>query len=733
MQPLNLHTQVVDNPETERRFDPRQALRVVNRHKWAIIILTLLATALAAMFTQRQVPIYRSTATLLIERSPVQFSPIQDAYAGYSDHWLYYQTQYGLIKRRAIGERVVNALELDQPAAQDTSANDQGFSWRQFLPEAFRSPESAPPTRDQRVDGLVSWIVGGIQVAPRRNSQLVDVSFQSTNPRQAADIANAVVEAYIADNLDGRVEMGRAATDYLTSRLVELKDAWETSEQEVQNFLDSQRLLSSQGADSVANQELTLATEKLSVARQQRLDAQISLDQIELGLGEDRALLTSPQVATANNTFLAAQRTVDELGQRYGPKHPRMIEAQSELSSARSVLDRQSQIARKESVRRYQSAQAAERAAESELDQVKSQLRDIDRQEFRLQALQREADKNREIYEQFLTQYKSTSAAGDIESANARVVERARPGGAPVWPNKKRSISIAFLMALLGAVGLAFLLEHLDNTFKTAEDLEQKSGLPVLGVLPRLKTTGVKDLSPFSTFSDDRQSLFSEAIRTIRTGVLLSDLDADQRILLVTSSVPGEGKTTVSVNLARALAEMKTVLLIDADMRRPMVATATQREGASMGLSHFIAEESELSVCIQQMETEGNQQLFVMPAGNPPPNPLEMLSSQRFALALDKLSESFDYIIVDCAPSLAVSDAMVLSKLATSVVYVVRSDSTPSQAVQAGVKRLRRVNAHLIGAVLNSVDLRSQRYYGKYGAYGIDYYSAYGNKPSAES
>ncbi|MEM6574234.1 MAG: polysaccharide biosynthesis tyrosine autokinase [Pseudomonadota bacterium] len=733
MQQLNLQTQVVENAENERRFDLRQIWRVIDKHKWAILVLTILATAVAALFVNRQIPVYRATATLLIERSPVQFSPVQDAYAGYTDHWLYYQTQYGLIKRRAIGERVVNDLDLATPAVSQAPASSEGFSWRDLLPDALRSPAPAPPSQAERVDGLVSWIVGGIQVSPRRNSQLVDVSFSSTSPREAADIANAVADAYIADNLDGRVEMSRAATDYLTERLVELKDAWEQSEQQVQAFLDSQSLLSVQGADSIANQELTLATEKLSAARQLRLDSQIIKDQIDAGFGDDSALLNDPQVATANDTLLAARRKVDELGQRYGPKHPRMIEAQSELSSAQSVLDRQAQIARQDASRRFDNAQAAERAANAELELVKGRLRNIDRQEFRLQALQREADKNREIYEQFLTQYKSASASGDIQTANARVVEQARAPGYPVWPNKKRSLSIAFMLSLLGAVALAFLLEHLDNTFKTADDLEKRTGLAVLGVLPRLKTGGKQDLTPFSTFSNDRQSLFSEAIRTVRTGVLLSDLDADQRILLVTSSVPGEGKTTLSVNLARAMAEMKTVLLIDADMRRPMVATATERDNSNFGLSHFIAEEAELKTCIHQMDAEGDQQLFVMPAGNPPPNPLEMLSSQRFAAALDRLSESFDYIVIDCAPALAVSDAMVLSKLATSVVYVVKSDSTPVQAVQTGVKRLGRVNAHLIGAVLNSVELRSQRYYGKYGAYGMDYYAAYGKRTSSDT
>ncbi|MEM9304263.1 MAG: polysaccharide biosynthesis tyrosine autokinase, partial [Pseudomonadota bacterium] len=292
-------------------------------------------------------------------------------------------------------------------------------------------------------------------------------------------------------------------------------------------------------------------------------------------------------------------------------------------------------------------------------------------------------------------------------------------------PNKKRSIMLAFFMGLALSIGLAFLLEHLDNTLKGADDTEQKLGLPVLGLLPSLKTQDKKDLSPLRQFMAEPKSAFAEAIRTIRTGVLLSSLDDEHKVVLVTSSVPGEGKTTLSMNLARALSEMKRVLLIDADMRRPMVAKALDGD-AQKGLSHFISGESDLKECLQK----ASDALYVMPAGVVPPNPLELLSSARFASALDKLGDHYDHIVIDCAPTLAVSDAMVLSKLASSVIYVVRADATPTQAAQAGIKRLRRVGAHVIGAVVNRAVRKHRPYYGKYSNYyGDSYYSDYGYVP----
>ncbi len=709
-------------------FDIRAVWHTIAKHKWAIGGLTILVTLIAALFVYRQTPIYRATATLLIERSPVQFSPVQDPYAAFTDHWLYYQTQYGLIKRRAIGERVVDKLGLDRPRAAEP-AKPTGFSWKQLLPEEW-FPPPATPTPQQRYEGAVGWVVGGIGVNPRRDSQLVDVSFVSADPREAANLANAVAEAYIEDNLKGREEMTTAATDYLTDRLVELKEKWESSEQLVQNYLDQQELIDVEGVDSFANRQLTLATEKLGAAQRARVEAQIRLDRVQESRIQGDPLSLLPVVGgeglvqTANAAHQSALRKVEELSERYGPKHPKMISARSELTSAESALGRQIDVAVNTLHRDYQTALAAEESAEREIDTVKTQLRDIDRKEFRLEALRREADKNREVYEQFLTQFKSTSASGDLRTANARIVEYARAPGTPFKPNKRRALSIAFLLGLMASIGLAFLLEHLDNTLKDAEDVERRLGIPVLGVLPRLKTVGGTDLSPLRSFSEDQKTVFAEAIRTVRTGVLLSALDEKRRVLVVTSSVPGEGKTTLSMNLARAIGEMKKVLLIDADMRRPTVARALGQQTDVKGLSQFISGEAPLKDCIHRLDDCDN--LRMMPAGVVPPNPLEMLSSQKFSHALDQFAERFDYVVIDCAPALAVSDAMVLSKLATSVIYLIRADSTPVQAAQSGMKRLQRVGAHVIGAVINYVQHRTGRYYGKYSHYGSGYYSSYG-------
>ena len=294
----------------------------------------------------------------------------------------------------------------------------------------------------------------------------------------------------------------------------------------------------------------------------------------------------------------------------------------------------------------------------------------------------------------------------------------------PVKPKKKLIVLIASFMGLFIGGLLAFLLEHLDSTLKKGADIEEKLGIPILGLLPLLAlqkpSENEKAPTPLKYSQQNPKSFFTESIRTIRTGVLLSGLDNPHKIIVVTSSVPGEGKSTVSMNLASSMSELNRVLLIDADMRRPTVAKTWGLKTGSKGLSEFIAQNGDLNSCIHRVG-DTSHQLYIMPSGLVPPNPLELLSSKLFANGLEVLATKFDHIVIDSAPALAVSDALLLSSLASGVIYVVRADETPIAAAKDGVKRLLKHDAHLIGGVLNSV-----RENEKAGYYGGDYYGSYG-------
>jgi len=277
------------------------------------------------------------------------------------------------------------------------------------------------------------------------------------------------------------------------------------------------------------------------------------------------------------------------------------------------------------------------------------------------------------------------------------------------------------------------LLERLDNTIKSSHEVETRLGVPTLGVLNVMRVN--KGMQLERIFLDDPQTSFSEAIRTIRSGVMLSVIDSPKKIVLVTSSVPEEGKTTVAANLAFALGQVKKTLLIDADMRRPKIGRVLSGADSNVvGLSELVTGAAPLERCVHPV-ADGSQ-LSVLPAGRIPPNPLELLASHRFTEAMQRLAANFDVIVIDSPPVQLVSDALVLSKVATEVVYVVKADDTPYPLARLGIRRLRRVNASILGVVLNQLDvLRADRYYGEYSGYGKRYYGkkySYGYTPKKD-
>ncbi|NLZ79366.1 MAG: polysaccharide biosynthesis tyrosine autokinase, partial [Gammaproteobacteria bacterium] len=324
-------------------------------------------------------------------------------------------------------------------------------------------------------------------------------------------------------------------------------------------------------------------------------------------------------------------------------------------------------------------------------------------------------DSNRALYDTFVTRLKEASATSDLDSATVRIVDRANIPTAPIKPKKALIVALATFLAALIGVGLVLLLEALNNTFKSTEEIENTLNLPVLGLLPLVSKADRSQVA--NLFNTDSNKSFSESIRTIRTGVVLSAMEEPHKILVVTSSVPGEGKSTVAANLAYALGQMENVLLIDADMRRPTLAKNFGFPVGTPGLANLIAGTAKLEECIKNVDG-----VDMLSAGSVPPDPLELLSSPRFAEVIQYLREKYDRVIIDSPPTQAVSDALVLGTLANALIYVIRSDSTAKPLVVKGIGQLLQSNAPVTGIVLNQVDIKKAMKNGyNYGGY-YDYY-----------
>jgi succinoglycan biosynthesis transport protein ExoP len=715
----------------EDEIDLRVYWHIFNKYQWQIIGLTLLISLLTTLVTFSLQPIYRATVTLLIEFEQPKIINIEEVYGISSANKDYYQTQLEILKSRSLVEKVVDKLNLVSHNAfnQDT-ASVRWFDWRHWLGQ-IEEPSVTPTSTQRKYQAIVNKILANLSIEPVRNTQLAKISFESKNAQLAADVVNTLANLYIETDLNARLAMTKQATALLTERIDELRRKLSQSEQALQAYLEEHNLVNVEGVKSVAIKQIEEMASNLVKAHRQLAETQSAYQQVQALRGQASSAFESI-TAVINNSLvqrlkeieLDAERKVSELSKRYGSKHPNMIAARTELNTARSNTTKQIRQVITGITKEYEVALANVQALERDLKEKEAQIQEINRNEYQLGVLQREVEVNRQLYDLFLTRFKETDASQDIQALQSKIgqiIEPALVASTPYKPRKKLIVTISLVLGLLFSTLLAFLLEYLDNTIKNSEDVEQKLGLPLLGTLPKLRISQPDKSHPQLMFLEQQTSQFAESVRTIRTGIMLSNLDTPRKVLAITSSVVSEGKTTFAINQALALGQMEKTLLIDADMRRPSIASVFGFTDKIPGLSELVAGTKSLEECIHPV-LDGN--IDCIHSGIIPPNPLDLLASKRFQELLIQLEKRYGYIVIDSAPILAVSDAIVLAKKASAIVYVVKADATPYQMVKEGLKRLYQVNAPVLGIVLNQVNTRKQsHYYGnKYG-----YYNKYGN------
>ncbi|QJR15671.1 GumC family protein [Usitatibacter palustris] len=696
--------------------------RAIATRRWSILMLTALVGVLATLIVFAMRPTYRGTASLLIEQGRSKVVSIEEVYNQGFIQREYYQTQVEILKGEELARKVIQKLKLTTHPDFDPRQVEarSGGIW---LPTDLLK-EDIPVGEEQILKYVVRRFRKELQVQLVRNSQLAQISFTAHDRELAAQVPNTLAEVFIESDLDARAAMTQKAASWMRERMGELRTKVESAERGLQDYRDRERLVDAKGlALSGASKQLEEITKSLVEARQKRAEAEGAynvVQQIKAGKSQSTydtipAVLRHPLVQRLRELEGEAERRLNEAGKRYGPEHPKLIQARAEVETAHANTWRQIEVVVQGLSREYEAARSNEAALERALGQSKGDIQSLNRKEFQLGVLEREVQQNRNLYDMFVNRLKETSAAGDLASTVARVVDPATVPGEAYAPKKAQIVGVATMLALLLAALLALLLDRLNNTVNSTSDVEQRLGVPALGVLQKIKGFMKKGFVSELAFFNDSQSTFAEAVRTVRTSVLMSALDHPHKVVVVTSSVPEEGKTTLSFNLACALGQVKKVLLVDGDLRRPKIGKLVGREARAPGLADLVADQAQASQCIFQHAEAG---IFILPAGTVPPNPLELLSSRRFDEVIAKLKEAFDIVVIDSAPLQLVSDALVLSQHASSVIYVVKADATPYQVAQNGLKRLRRVNAPVLGVVLNQLDLeKAERYYGEYSGY----------------
>ena len=723
-------------------FDPLIYFRTILQFKWPILLATALVTALSVVYVIGAEPLYRSTQSLLLESTESNIVPFEDLIKDAPEDAGYVQTRMEILKSRDLAKRVLNSLNLlSEPIFLRDAAKHAGIDISQLSHDpnsqsvnTINQTEPSPPGNSDvdKESIAINFYLSRLHVEQVPTTRLVRISYMSADRELAAKIANEAGLQYIRSYVESNQLKIDEMTSWLDTKLEELKLTLDESENRLLVFKNENELFDVNGSVSgISEQELMQSTVELTEARVRLSDTGIVLDKLrnvstpEEILNILPASLIDPLVSNTRLEINRVSTEIDQLAIKYGPQHPRMIQLDSELDSLQSDLTLSLQEAIEAARNENSVAQQKVDLIESRLQFDRQAVQQVGAQSVQLQALEADVQTNRDLYYRFLDRMIETRSTRGLESANATVAEFATPSLGPAKPNKTLIVLLSFIGTLLASMLAALIAGALDDSIKHPSDVEQKLSERLMGVIPLYSANRgrLARYLPGGKAAKEKQGrIFFEAYTTVRTNLSLERKYSPGKIVLLTSSVPGEGKSMSSVCLARSFAQMENVLLIDADIRRPSLSTALKIDKQLPGLTNYILGQCSLDQCIQR---HNKSRINVLCSGPVTNHPLEMLSSGQLAQALEDLATRYDRIFIDSAPVEAVSDALVLSKLADRVIYVAKSHDTSVKLVNNGLEKLRGVGAPIVGVLLTQVDLTKLTTYGA--DYGFrDYSDHYG-------
>jgi succinoglycan biosynthesis transport protein ExoP len=714
---------------TEQRAELREAWGSIVKRKWLILSLTAMVALVAYLVQQSMPPVYRAQVSMMLEGTSVGVPGLRDRVESVGPSGDYLATQLEVIRSRAVAERTARALKLWEHPAVDPRVSRPDWYDRvlESLGVRWKPTKSAAEWReDDLLSAATSAVRGGIGASPVTGTHIVNVSFTHANREVASMVANELAQQYIESVRSTRSTRTAESSRQLLERLGPLREQLARSEQALLDFRAKRGIVSMGGTGlSPGGQQLGGMTDRMMEVRAQRLALESAVAQIKSATSPEDymripAVMRDAAMADLQRRLAVAKASRTALLETFTAESFRVRQVDDEITKLEVAVSAQAQVVAATLVSQFETTRSSEQALERSVGQIRGSLSGSNRDEFELAALERTLQRDREIFEAFMNRVKETGIVSEMTPPVARVLDPAR-GASQIPSGKENLVQMAALMTLLLASLGAIFIDRLDSSLKGIADTEARLKQHVLAALPQRQREQRAALA--RTFVDEPQSSFAEGIRTARTGVALSSLDVDRKILLVTSSVPGEGKTTVAINMALAHAQTQSTLLIDGDLRRSRVGRSLGLDPGLKGLTDLVAGTASVNECVTLIKDTG---LLVLPVGKIPPNPLELLMSRRFQDVLKMLSQQFEVIVIDSSPVELVSDALVLAPQVTSIAYVVRAMKTPAPLVRKCIGRLQRAGGNVLGVVLNRLDFKaSQRYHGEYGM-GDELYDGYG-------
>ena len=719
----------------------RDYFRVLIKRVWVVLGTLLIVFGATLIATLRSTPIYDAKGSIAINKPDPMLSNLRDG----NNSVDYYDptdldTEVRILQSDLLALQVIKELNLDK-LPEFGGHGMRPSSSLELTTDAIQ-PDSARATE------LLGAFKGNLRVLLVPNTRILEIHFRSPNKELAARVVNTLANTYIEQNFKTRFESTMQASDWLSRQLVDLQMKVETSQQKLVRYQKEHNILGIDEKQNITTQKLDELNKELTAAESDRMEKESLYRLAEAGDAESAASVAGAATGSGKSSAassglldkLEAQKAdlkvqAAQLGTQFGPAYPKIAQINNQITE----IDTQVQLEMKKVTARlrgdYMASLHRENMLRAALEDQKQQDNKLNESAIEYSLLKRDFETNRTLYEGLLQKLKEAGVTAGLRSNNIREVDIARTPGAPAEPNIPRNLVFAFALGLSSGIGLAFLLEGLDNTVRTPEQAQAISGLPSLGMIPLGSKIGAEagakqglvvasSKEPVELITQARpQSQMAESYRALRTSLLLTSLGAPPKIILITSALPREGKTTTSVNTAIVLAQKGTrVLLIDADLRRPSIHKALGM-GPRVGLSNVLTGGATSQQATVRSPILPN--LFILPAGTPPPNPAELMASQQMFDLLAELREQYDHIVIDTPPTLSVTDAVVLSTRSDAVVLVIRSSQTTKPALRRTRDILTQVNARVAGVLLNAVNLNSpdySYYYEYQGKHGQRYY-----------
>jgi succinoglycan biosynthesis transport protein ExoP len=749
--------------EKEKHIDLSEYWERIVKRKWVIISLTTVIVLIVGVFSFTSTPLYRARATILIKEPSSRMLSIQEMFSNFPMQRYDFMnqnlnTQLKILTSRSLAERVARKMNLSaRPEFQALGKSKTNpiqavknfFSFRWLIEliapqKKTESEDTQPRVRRDPDTLLASVILGGVSVSPVRDTRVVELSYTSPQPVLAADIVNTLAEEFISYSIEIRYEATQEASEFLNEQIAQLREELAAKENELQRYGQEKELYFLSDRESTVLSKFSDLNTAFTQGQIERINAESAYRELKsLNVDSLPQFVNNALIQNLKTQFSNIKNEYEEKSKIFKPNYPEMIKLKAKLDSMRYELKSEIEKAVGAAETEYRSTLKKEWSLKNLLDSQRNDVARMNSNAILYNSLKIEVENKRMLLNSLVAKQNETLVSarlGGLRTSDIKILDKALVPMAPFSPNTKRNILLALFFGLFMGVGLAFLLEYLDNSVKGPEDVERLVGLPSLGVIPYLSPDGMGGRKRYGyskykySYSSGKegprsndiltrvkgielinelypQFYISEDYRTVRTSILLSSASTPPKAITFSSSLPQEGKTATVANIAVAFAQLKKeVLVLDADLRKPRLHRIFKiRNG--VGLSSYLTGRSSFEEVIQKTSVDN---VWLIPSGPLPPNPAELLGSEKMKELIEEAKSRFDFVLIDTPPVLAVIDPIITSSLSDGTVFIVKAGETSRKPFLKAVEEFEKAKSRIIGVLFNEIKIKKEGYHSSY-------------------